>query len=317
MPAARAPGKVMLAGEYAVLDGGEAVLIAVDRYAVARVGTTPAELPPLLAAVRDQIRAARGAESAALRAAAAIAVDTGALQAADGRKLGLGSSAAAVAAATYCALAAGGEVELTEVHRIAHAAHRTAQARSGHPGSGADVAASVWGGVVAVRSSADPAAPPALRFLELPEHLHLVVVWTGVAAATPPLVAAVMQLRERAPDRWAAWRDAIDLAAQGLIRACADGDAGAAVAALATGANAVAALGHAAGVPLETEAHRRLAALAGARGGACKPTGAGAGDLAVAGFTDAGAAEEFRSDVAAAGMTALDLRVAPGAQLTP
>jgi mevalonate kinase len=68
-------------------------------------------------------------------------------------------------------------------------------------------------------------------------------------------------------------------------------------------------------VALETEAHRRLAALAGARGGACKPTGAGAGDLAVAGFSDAAAAEQFRDDVAAAGMTALDLRVAPGVEL--
>ncbi|HTM20151.1 MAG TPA: hypothetical protein VL172_06585, partial [Kofleriaceae bacterium] len=298
-----------------VLDRGEAVLLAVDRRAVARSGRTGPP-SPLVIAVAEAVAGARGIGSEAARVAADLVIDSGELNAADGRKLGLGSSAAAAVAAVGCALgAASGELDRQEVHRIAHAAHRALQAMSGHPGSGADVAASVWGGVIAVRADADPDWPPAVRPLALPPALQLVVAWTGVVAPTAPLVAAVMQLRGHDPDRWAAWREAIDLSARALVRACAEEDAAAAVAALATGANAIAALGHAAGVPLETAQHRRLADLAGRRGGACKPTGAGGGDLAVAAFTDAAAAEQFRGDVAGAGMACLALRVASGVEI--
>ena len=38
---ATAPGKLILTGEYAVLDGAPAVVVAVDRRAVARRNATP------------------------------------------------------------------------------------------------------------------------------------------------------------------------------------------------------------------------------------------------------------------------------------
>src|SRR5438067_1243374 len=103
----RAPGKAMLFGEYAVLEGAPALLAA---------------CPP----------------------SAPLHVDSSALTAdgAGGRKLGLGSSAA-VTVAVF------GEqrqdLSRIERWRTCRAAHDRAQ---GHPGSGADIAAALWGGIL-------------------------------------------------------------------------------------------------------------------------------------------------------------------------
>ena len=77
---ARAPGKLVLSGAYVVLDGAPAIVAAVDRYAVADTSRAPDF-------VSDELRAAFGSEQPPH-------VDVSALRA-DGRKLGLGSSAAA------------------------------------------------------------------------------------------------------------------------------------------------------------------------------------------------------------------------------
>ena len=69
------------------------------------------------------------------------------------------------------------------------------------------------------------------------------------------------------------------------------------------------ALGAAAGVEIETDAHRAIAAIAVRHGGAAKPTGAGGGDIAIAAFATESASVEFRADIAAQGMILLDLNV--------
>ena len=80
---ARAPGKVVISGAYAVLEGAPAIVAAVDRYAVADTARAPDF-------VSDEVRVALGGRRAPL-------VDASALRA-DGRKLGLGSSAAILVA---------------------------------------------------------------------------------------------------------------------------------------------------------------------------------------------------------------------------
>lgn len=304
---ASAPGKVMLAGEYAVIDGGEAIMLAVDRRAVARVVSAPPALSPFLEEAARLVADQFGADSAEARAARSVVVDTDALRQ-DDTKLGLGSSAAATVAAIGCALLAG---EATEpdptidralVHRLAHRAHRAAQSRAGAPGSGADVAASVWGGLCAVRVAGDPDLPLAVRPLELPDDLALVFVWTGRPADTASLVDRVRALRQHAPGDYAQATTAIADAADALIASFTRGSACSAVSALAAGGAAVAELGTIAGVELETPIHRRLSRLAQRRGGALKPTGAGAGDIALAAFPNQNAADGFRADLVASGI---------------
>src|SRR5262249_55901793 len=103
---ATAPGKLLLAGEYAVLDGADAVVAAVDRRAVAGLVTAPPPATDLLRAVQHVLAASAGADGAAARAALQVAVDSSALAGPTGIKLGLGSSAAACVAAVACALGA-------------------------------------------------------------------------------------------------------------------------------------------------------------------------------------------------------------------
>lgn len=347
---ASAPGKVLLAGEYAVLVGAEAVVMAVDRRVVARVVADPATDPdaraaarsPFIEAVAAAVASHAGADSPAARAAQALAVDSRALRAVDGIKLGLGSSAAVTVAACACALAHGepagdaAPAPLTHrlvhhlVHRLAHAAHGAAQSTQGARGSGADIAASVYGGILGVRvqpnagpsagsdagASAVPGPMPMLVRPLLPDlertSVHLVFVWTGAPASTPALVARIQAWRDVEPRPHERAMTALADASLALIAALRpSGQASEVVAAIEAGAEAAAGLGRAAGVEIETAAHRAIAALARAHRGAAKPTGAGGGDIALAAFTDAADAAAFRHETAARGMKPLALRVDP------
>lgn len=305
-PGWSAPGKILLAGEYAVLEGAEAIVMAVDRRARAQVGEAAARLSPFLQAALDVVEEEHGPDSAEAHAARRVVVDSSAL-ADDGTKLGLGSSAAATVSALAAALAVGGgAVDRARVHALAHRAHREAQ---GGRGSGADVAASTWGGVLAVRQTGDVATPLATRTLALPASLHLVAVWTGHPANTLALVSRMFDFHARDPAGYLASVGALATPAAALIGACERGDAAAAVDAIRAGRVALAGLGAAARLDLETDAVRRVAIVAEERGGAVKPTGAGGGDIAIAAFTDASAVADFRADLTIVGMKAVDVGV--------
>ena len=132
----RAPGKLFLTGAYAVLQGAPALVVAVDRYAEARF--------PAGSAITAEVAAV-----ARRLSAAAPHVDTSALEE-RGRKLGLGSSAAAAVAAAGAIFALRGESiddARSRILEVALAAHADVQPR----GSGGDVAAATYGGAIRVR----------------------------------------------------------------------------------------------------------------------------------------------------------------------
>lgn len=266
---ATAPGKVMLAGEYGVLDGGLAVLAAVNRRAIARRTSQPPPLSPFLAAARDVVRAVLGEAAAA--AFDAIEVDTRAL--ADGdRKLGLGSSAAATVAAVRLAAGAAPDVDLPLVIRLSLDAHARAQAGLGAAGSGADVVAVAHGGVIAFRAGA-------VRRLTVPTGLRVHFAWTGAPADTATLVAAVGAARARSHAAVTPALAAITAAAEALATAFDAADPAAAIAAVAAGARAMEALAAATGVALVPPSVGALAARLAPLGATCKTTGAGGGDV--------------------------------------
>jgi phosphomevalonate kinase len=153
-----APGKLVLVGEYAVLDGGGAVVAAVNRGVSCAV--SPAATLAIVTPGDDTfVRAAlAGAPPARYTFADWNPVDLG------GAKPGFGGSAAATVAAV---VAAG----LPPAR--AYAAHHAVQGG----GSGVDIFASLLGGV---RRFPDGAA------LDVPAPL---AVWSGASAATGPRVA--------------------------------------------------------------------------------------------------------------------------------
>ncbi len=147
---ATAPGKLILTGEYAVLDGAPALVIAVDRRVIA-IRTSTRCSSPFLLAVAHELAQRYGADAPGTHAALEIAVDSSPFYAASDRtqKLGLGSSAAVTVAAAALALAAQHDtLDRDEVLAIALAAHANAQGTKGARGSGADIAAAVYGGTI-------------------------------------------------------------------------------------------------------------------------------------------------------------------------
>ncbi|MBX3269814.1 MAG: hypothetical protein KF729_06115 [Sandaracinaceae bacterium] len=304
-----APGKLVIAGEYVVLDGAEALVAAVDRrlrvVGSARAGDGSAGprggspdaggLPP------EALLARRHAESALGEVAMDLSVDAHAL-AQDGKKLGLGSSSAASAAAAGAVVAWRGGDPAAERRRIlgwALAGHRAIAPE----GSGVDVAAATLGGFVRLcRDRVEEAAP-----LAWPRGVEVEVVWTGTPARTSELVRRVKALETEAPARYRARMDALREAAADLIDALSRGDAPAVAASADAHGRAMGALGEAAGAPIVTDALAGLAALARACGGGAKPSGAGGGDVALAFFTRPEDAARFRARCTEAGLTLLSL----------
>jgi len=283
---ASAPGKLMLAGEYAVIEGGPAIMTAVDRRVVARAGKGEGALLEAVARVTASARE--------------VVVDSSALHE-GGLKLGLGSSAAAAVAATAFVLAAEHhELDRDEVHRLASQAHGDAQALRGARGSGADVAACTYGGVILfTRGAIEPFA--------LPDQLRLVPFWTGAPADTASLVARVMQAATPA------LLEPIAASARALVASKSAQDA---IAALDAGADALDALGRAASIDLLTPPVRALRKELQRLGGTCKTCGAGGGDVAIAALPASADLEAVRALVQQVGATPLGISVgAPGVEI--
>lgn len=307
-----APGKLFLIGEYAVLDGLPAAVAAVRpgvRVSFDRVPdspflhleapelneqltVSPTALPEpagplsfLLAALREFTAAHPLPTGLRIRVAAEA-------DAAGGRKLGLGFSAA------ICAATVAGLFLLTQgttspddlrptIFASALRAHRAAQ---GGTGSGADVAAAVYGGILwfEAHSNADPRVRP----LEPRHWPELVVAWTNKSAATPDWIARYRDAASRFPVAHAELLAALHAATRDFAsRLCSGQDLAAPLAA------AVAAFDRFADgtgfSPLTPQIVRALQ-LARDCGVAAKWSGAGGGDCVIGLADSATRAAELR-----------------------
>ncbi|CAM3839136.1 phosphomevalonate kinase [Nocardiopsis rhodophaea] len=211
-----APGKLYIAGEYAVMEpGNPAILMAVDRYVSVRVSGTcdadvavasdlaPSEtrlrrgkdglcgctaddeqrarnlLAPVVSVIDllDELQAERGMAPPAMRVSITSALHD------KGTKLGLGSSGAVTVAtvaavAAYCGIALPREAR----YRIALLATARLDARS----SGGDLAASVWGGWIAYQAPDRAAVLDVARHHGIEETLRAPWPGLGVRELRPP-----------------------------------------------------------------------------------------------------------------------------------
>ncbi len=338
---ARAPGKIFLLGEYAVLDGAPAIVAAVDRVVEVQLTRRRTEIVQITASGHgDSIAfpAGRPPQHAPLRFALsayahAIAAwphlanngydlvirsdgldgswrtDTGAAAetARDrdlGHKTGLGSSAAVTVALT-AALAAAAGTEATPaafraaVCAAASVAHRAAQHGLG---SGADVAASTYGGVI--RFEPRSHALPRTTQLTLPSATMLLIGWTGAGSATAPLVHRYHQLDQRVRAPFVrVTRGAVEWFSSALQRGAVS------LAAVDAAATALEQLAGAAEMPLLNARLRQMIAIARAHGAAAKPSGAGGGDCGIAFTANPTAAERIRDAWRVAGLLPLDVHL--------
>lgn len=304
---ARAPGKLVVLGEYAVLAGGPALVMAIDHHCVAELFPSDDDACHLSTSTQQTTE-----RSFALGSSSGVAiVDTviersavtssapwqGRLDSSElfvgPRKLGLGSSAAALVAWAGAWSVFTGADPRPPLNRVV-AAHRAVQNGAG---SGLDVAASLIGGVLVYRLAA-PDRPEAVS-VALPNSVRFVGVSTPRVASTPNLLARFEAWRVAQPGVAAMQLDRMRQVAElGIASAGAD-DAAQFLAAVRQYGLELDALGAAIGAEIVTPEHAAIADAAGRTGVTYKVSGAGGGDIGLGFATDHAALEAFSAAVPA------------------
>ncbi|NCF14051.1 MAG: hypothetical protein GWP62_01995 [Gammaproteobacteria bacterium] len=203
---ASAPGKIVLSGEYVVLDGAPAISMAVDRRAVVTMEDSPEGQCNLVTPGfqgKDKYRIL-DAVCGGSRPAKNIVMDTRAF-AEGSEKTGIGSSAALTVALVACLRESG---DVLETSLLAHRAFQ------GGRGSGVDVATAVRGGLVEYEMQSQAA-----RSLAWPSGLCMRVIWSGIPASTEA------KLEKLAAQAIRPSRSALQTAAARMAGAWRSGDA--------------------------------------------------------------------------------------------
>jgi mevalonate kinase len=300
-----APGKLVLSGEYAVLDDAPAICMAVNRRARVTLAASDAAChsvtAPGFADATGRFEVAAGGfewlengeefrlveqvwktANARVPGQLSLVLDSSEFEdEQSGIKLGIGSSAAlSVALSNALCEVAASDADAT---RIAFAAHRQFQQGLG---SGVDVACSSMGGLI--EYTMDGAAA---RRLEWPAGLSMGVVWVGVPASTGDKLELLRGQAARPS------RAALVLASRRIAAAWAGGDAEAILDEYRDYNHVLRefSIDHELGI--FDAGHAELTAAAARAGVVYKPSGAGGGDTGVILAADAAAVEAF-ADVA-------------------
>lgn len=324
----KTPGKLMIAGEFSVLEPYQKlVVIAVDRFVYTEIKQTERNSLTLenfhlhnlkwswnynekkvkidksdgrsrfVEAAMNVTLAYLNEKSIAIKPfslSVRSELDDGA-----GKKYGLGSSAAVVTSVVSAIL----QLHLQEktqkevIFKLASIAHVITQGN----GSGADVAASTYGGMLQYSSfQADWLIKEykqakmvsgvvekdwtycSIKQLEIPRDIHIAVGWTGNPASTSKLVKQILALKETATDKFTNFLTESEGAVSQFLEGIKKADPEQIYEGIHLNRKALVSIGEEANVELETPLLTQLCDIADAHGGAGKLSGAGGGDCGIA-----------------------------------
>ncbi|GAB4378164.1 MAG: phosphomevalonate kinase [Calditrichia bacterium] len=332
----KAPGKLILLGEYAVLEGAPALVTAVDRYATVEIESSPDQtfrisspnlnITALPFSLDEKGRIQfdlpdRSEEKQKLiffQKAFELAwqkrfnnnspkplhfiLDTRAFYLEKtGEKLGLGSSAALTVALLYALLKGinlpgGSQADLT-AEEIFPAALTAHFAAQGKKGSGIDIAASLYGGFLQFQISSEAQSLPRVQPRQFPTDLYLIPIWSGKSASTSQLVSRTLKYKETNP---AAYWKLMDK----LIRLSREGCQ--AVQRQQTNKfldicdhyhHTLKQFGENCNAAIISPEHQEIAERVRACGGVYKPSGAGGGDIGIALCDDTVVAQKISEEI--------------------
>ena len=314
---ATAPGKVVLSGEYAVLDGAPAIALAVDRraqVAIRQQDRSPhrVDTPGLAAAERcftvrsgafdwqddlppwELLECCWRAAGVDVPEPLAIRLDTRAFRdPRSGRKIGVGSSAALASALSIALCAVGADER--DPRQVAMRAHHTFQHGKG---SGLDVATSFSGGVVEFRMG-----EPSGRQQAWPDGLHYAILWSGVEVDTAARIARLAGAEVHSS------RQALAAAAAAVVAAWRSSAPAAVLDSLVSYVVTLERFSTDHALGIFDAGHAALVGMARRDGLVYKPCGAGGGDIGIVLGTDVNAIEAFVGLAADCGFVKTNLSI--------
>lgn len=324
----KVPGKLMIAGEYAVLGPNQpAVVTAVNRYLTAYIEPgreNLLSLPQLgleavtwetndehiqlnpsdsrLRFIQNTIQTVNQflrEKSIKLRPFR-LTIKSDLDDQTTGQKYGLGSSAAIVVAVVSSMLSIynvkNESPSLDYIFKLSAISHLKTQKN----GSGADIAAAVYGGFLAyssyktewIRDQLEqgekltgilelPWPQLSIRPLESPAQLTLAVGWTKEAISTTTMITMVEDYRLLHEEEYRQFLNESSQSVLNLIKSFETNDFTGAILSIKQNGEALRMLGERAGIPIETAKLKTLVTIADQFGGG-KPSGAGGGDCGIA-----------------------------------
>ncbi|WP_234028470.1 phosphomevalonate kinase [Lentibacillus sp. Marseille-P4043] len=347
----RVPGKLMVTGEFAVLEPfHQLVVMAVDRYVYGTIVESNENYLSLLdfeltnlewqyKANKVQVNTSDNRvqfvedamtiaitylqERAIMPTGFHLSIKSE-LDDESGVKYGLGSSAAVVtsviAAVLHKYLPTKPSAEL--VFKLAAIAHVKTQGS----GSGADVAASLYGGFLRYSSfqaewllehylkakSLTELLEEDWRYfsikpIELPKDVYLCIGWTGNPASTSKLIPKIRKLNDESPSLYEQFLQESEQAVTTFLAGFEKGDLDLLLKGVKQNRHALATVGENAGVDVETPLLKTLCDLAEQHGGAGKPSGAGGGDCGIAFLPDKESAQQLMQAWQEAGIKPLTI----------
>ncbi len=340
----RAPGKMILLGEYAVLEGAPALVCAVDHWAEVKLEKrdineylihSPSmgiEAEPFVVTPKGHLRFNPLLEENIKKRLAfftsvfeyvwtrlnaiektlpvlSITLNTDEFYSREWQtKLGLGSSAAMTVALVYGLFKyMDRNFGLSEIYTAAYRAHHEAQ---GNIGSGIDIAASTFGGrLIYQMPKTNTDEPEIPQRVAACDALKVLTVWSGKAASTRHFIQGVNRLKEEMPHIYVRLIDQLtDLSVQGCS-AYKDQNMEQFLETIRRFYITMKDLGHESGLPIISETHETIAEEAARHGLAYKPSGAGGGDIGLAFGDDQEKISAFSSKIREMGFNILNIHV--------
>lgn len=348
---ASTPGKLVLLGDYAVLEGAPALVMAVNRHAKVRIAAKAGGLgevsAPDMQVSKVPLRIGAGGQPEWLGTAEQTAklrlvdqtlrglaheglapepgrgfslhLDTAEFfdQGSEGlAKLGLGSSAALTVALASAMAVFVGRGAATANRRVwlEHLLQLHREFQGGH-GSGVDVAAGLIGGVISYRLL-EGGTQPRFEPVNWPKEVHSLFVWSGRSASTSDFLGRLAQWRSGHGAEYASHMGALTEIARAASDAMMHEQGRGFVEAAAAYATVLRAFGTACGLDIFSAEHVQLAQLAAQAGVSYKPCGAGGGDFGVAFSLEPERLAKMERGIVAAGFRCVPLAVdEPGLHL--
>lgn len=323
----KTPGKMILMGEYAVLESSPALVTAVDRfcyteiqihdkvyYTVSAPTIGISEVPLFIQPENKTVRMETSLESVQTKLMlvrltfeyflhelqvdipfCSIQITTDEFYNEAHSKIGVGSSAAVVVSLVNGLSHISDDLDFSQQELYTHALaiHRNAQDGRG---SGIDIAASVFGGTLQYQLDQADFSVSRIQKLVPLESLFVIPVWTGASASTSALIQKLSQKKAAQPDEYTTIMNRLVSLSEDACRAYAASNTSVFTRTADLYFHAMLTLGEFIQAPVISTEHLEIRELVQSVGAAYKPSGAGVGDIGLA-FTDTSEKESALREV--------------------